>query len=182
MSTLNGSSITTSITSMLTNTYSVLANASSGNVTLASIQETLGNSDYTSSLNPTFASYLLSNFSNYDKDGDGVISASEMQTSNTTLASTGLTQSELTALGTASGLSGKALSEVLNHFQEIDTDGDGRITTAEINAYNYTSAMEKKKTEFSNKFAANQSVYYCDDTSSSDNSSSLLAHRYLNND
>ena len=182
MGTLSGSSITSSITSMLNNTYSVLANASNGNVTLENINDVLNNSDYASSLNQTFASYLISNFSTYDKDGDGVISAAEMQDNNSSLTTTGLTQAELTSLGAASGLSSKALSEVLNHFQEIDTNGDGRVTSAEINAFNYTSAAEKKKIEFSNKFASNMSVYYGDDSSAANNSSSLLSSRYLSDD
>ena len=86
------------------------------------------------------------------------------------------------AIGLASGLSTDALNQVISHFAEIDTNGDGKVTTAEINAYNLTSAKEKKDAEFRNKAASDMSVYYGnDEDSSAGESSSLLSYKYLDN-
>lgn len=182
MGTLNGSSLINGITSGLTSTYSVIANsAGTSGVTLDSILAARSNSNLSTTLNQSFASYLQTNFSTLDKDKDGILSASELSNTTNMMNTTGMTQAQLTQLGLLSGLSTEALQEVLAHFSDIDTNGDGKVTTAEINAYNLTSAKEKKETEFRNKFASNMSVYYGEETSSTPDSSSLLSYRYLQN-
>lgn len=180
MSTLSGSSLFAGITSGLSSTYSIIANANSGNVTLSNIVSTMGNANYAASVNPTFASYIESNFSSLDTNHDGTLSAAELSQVTNMMNLTGMTRTQLTQLGSASGLSSRQLGEVLDHFVDIDTNGDGKITAAEINAYNLTSAMEKKKTEFSNKAANNMSVFFGEDDSSQTNSSSLLNYKYIN--
>ena len=90
-----------------------------------------------------------------------------------------MTQAQLTQLGLASGLSGDALQQVLAHFSDIDANGDGKVTTAEINAYNLTSAKEKKDAEFRNRAASDMSIYYGGETSSKADSSSMLSYKYL---
>ncbi|MDD3437240.1 MAG: EF-hand domain-containing protein [Candidatus Gastranaerophilales bacterium] len=178
---MSSSSLFTGITSGLTNTYSILARASAAGVTASSISSTMSNSQYASSLNPTFASYILSNFTSLDKDGDGVLGAGEISALTNSINTTGVTSSQLSQLGTASGLSGETLQQVLEHFSEIDANGDGKVTSAEISAFKLTSAMEKKKTEFANKAAANQSVFYGDENASTKNdSSSMLSFKYWN--
>lgn len=180
MSTLNGASIAAAISASMNSTYSVLSNASGGNITVSSIQAAMSNSTYASTLNPTFANYLLSNFTTYDKNGDGVISADEVNSSNQMMSMTGMTQAQLTQLGSASGLSAQALSDVVAHFQEIDTNGDGKVTSAEITAYTYKSAEEKERTTFSNRAAADQSMFYGNESIPSNDSSSLLSFKYMN--
>lgn len=180
MSTLSGSSLFAGITSGLSSTYSIIANANSGNVTLSNIVSTMGNANYAASVNPTFASYIESNFSSLDTNHDGTLSAAELSQVTNMMNLTGMTRTQLTQLGSASGLSSRQLGEVLDHFVDIDSNGDGKITAAEINAYNLTSAMEKKKTEFSNKAANNMSVFFGEDDSSQTNSSSLLNYKYIN--
>lgn len=182
MSTLSGSSLFAGITSGLTSTYSILANASSGNVTLSNIASTMGNSAYSGSINPTFASYIQSNFSSLDTNHDGTLSSAELSQVTNMMNATGMTRAQLSQLGSATGLSSQQMGQVLDHFVEIDTNGDGRVTAAEINAYNLTSAMEKKETEFKNRAAATMSVFYGDeDAGSKTDSSSLLSYKYLNN-
>lgn len=168
-------------TSGLTNAYSILSSASGGNVTAANIASAMSNTTYASSLSSGFASYILSNFATLDKNRDGVLSATELSAFTTSINASGLTAAQLSQLGAASGLSNESLEQVLAHFAEIDTNGDGKVTSTEINAYKLTSAMEKKKTEFANRAAANQSIFYGDDTASSQaDSSSMLSYKYWN--
>lgn len=175
------SSLFTGVTSGLTNTYSILANASATGVTAASITSAMSNSAYASTLNPTFASYILSNFSSLDKDGNGVLNAAEVSNLTNSINATGLTASQLSQLGSASGLSGQTLEQVLSHFADIDTNGDGKVTSAEIEAYKLTSTMQKEKTEFANKAATNQSLFYGDENASSTpDASSMVAFKYWN--
>lgn len=183
MTTKLGTSALTGIYAGLTNTYSVLANASANGVTKDSISAAQTNTSLTGSLNQTFASYLQTNFSNVDKDGDGKISATEMSDMTSQMSTQGLTQAQLAQLGTASGMSSNTLAQVLDHFNDIDTNKDGKVTTSEISAYQLTSEMQKKKTEFSNRAASNQSVFYGDENASSAaDSSSMLDYKFLNDD
>lgn len=180
MSTLNGSSLLTGITSGLTSTYSILANASSGGVTLNSIAAARSNTAFATTLNPTFASYIQTNFASIDTDRDGVLSAKELSAMTNKISTQGVTQAQLTQLGTATGMSSETLEQVLQHFSDIDTNHDGRVTNAEITAYSLKSAEETKKMEFANKAAKNMSVFYGDDDAAAD-SASLLAFKYMNN-
>lgn len=178
----NNTGVFSGISAGLTSTYSLLANAAgTSGVTLSSIASAQTNTSLAGYLNPTFASYIQTNFSTLDKDGDGVLSAAELSNLTNSIKTTGMTAAQLSQLGSAAGLSGEALNQVLEHFSQIDTNGDGKVTSAEISAYKLTSAMEQKKTEFANKAATNQSVFYADDNANSaNNSSSLLSYRYMN--
>lgn len=182
MTSSNSSSLFAGITSGLTSTYSILANAAGGSgITLSSIASAQSNSAYATTLNPTFASYIQTNFASLDTNHDGILSSAELSAMTNKIAATGLTAAQLSQLGPASGLSGDALSQVLEHFADIDTNGDGKVTSAEIQGYKLKSAMDNKKTEFANKAAANQSVFYGDDNASSaPDSSSLVAFKNWN--
>ena len=180
-SNLSGSSLLSGIYSGLTSTYSLLAQQSTGGVTLASIAAARTNTSNTNVLNQNFASYLQTNFSSLDKNNDGIIGANELTNFTNQISSQGMTQAQLTQLGSASGLSTSALEQVLDHFSDIDTNHDGKVTTAEISAYNITSSEDKKKTEFANKAATNMSVFYGDDSSSAADSSSILDFKYSKN-
>lgn len=179
---LNANSLLTGIYAGLTNTYSILAQSNPNGVTLESISKSYSNTSGGYRLNPSFASYLQTNFSTLDKDKDGILGASEFSDFTNKLSTQGLTQAQLTQLGTATGLSSSALSEVLTHFSEIDANKDGKVTTSEISSYNVKSAKEKKMTEFTNRAASNMSVFYGDENSSVADSSSLLDYKYISED
>lgn len=174
-----GTSSFSGVTSGLTSTYSLLSNAAAGNVTSSSITSAMNNSSYASSLNSGFASYLLSNFSSLDNDSNGTLSSTELSTLTSNINSRGLTSAQLSQLGSASGLSGDALAKVLEHFADIDTNGDGKVTSAEISGYKITSAMENKKAEFANKFATDQSMFYGNDDAKVTDSSSIVSWKYM---
>lgn len=181
MTSSNGSGLFAGINAGLTSTYSILANAAgSSGVTLTSISTAQTNPSLAGYLNPSFASYIQTNFGSLDADHNGILSSAELSNLTNMINSTGMTAAQLSQLGAASGLSGAALSQVLEHFAQIDTNGDGKVTAAEIQGYKLTSAMEKKKTEFSNRAAANQSVFYADENASAAaDASSLLAYKYM---
>lgn len=180
MSTLSGAGLFSGISSGLTGTISLMANAYPGGLTLSNIADARTNPKLANYLNPTFASYIQTNFSSLDSDKDGMLGPKDLSTLTNKIMAQGLTAAQLTQLGAATGLAGTALEQVLAHFNDIDANHDGKVTMAEISAYNVTSASEKKKTEFMNKAAANQSVFYGDENASSAaNSSSLLSFKYL---
>lgn len=181
MGTANNSGIFTAITSGLSSTYSILANAAGTNgVTLESIASARTNTSLNTQLNPTFASYIQTNFSTLDTDRDGILSSAELSNATTKMAATGFTAAQLSQLGTASGMSGATLEQVLEHFSEIDTNGDGKVTSAEVSAFKVKSAGDQKKSEFALKAAADQSVFYGDDNASTANSTSILSSKYWN--
>ncbi len=173
-------SLFSGVTSGLNGTFSILSKASSGSVTASSISAAMGNNAYSNSLSSGFASYIMSNFSSLDNNGDGILAASEMSNLSNSIAKSGLTATQLTQLGSASGLSNETLEQVLEHFADIDANHDGKVTSAEISGYKISSTMEKKKDEFSNKMAANQSLFYGDDSTTTD-SSSMLSYKYWGN-
>lgn len=179
---LSANSLLTGIYAGLTNTYSVLAQSNPNGVTLDSISKSYSNASNGYALNPSFASYLKTNFSTLDKDKDGILSSTEFSDFTNQLSTQGLTQVQLMQLGTATGLSSDALSQVLAHFSQIDTNKDGKVTNAEISSYQVSSAKEKKMEEFTNRMAGNMSVFYGDDSTSEADSSSLLDYKYMSDE
>ena len=174
-------SIISGISNSLLNTYGQIASVSENKgVTPATISKAMSNKDLASSLNQNFASYLMSNFSGFDKNGDGVLSPEEMQSSASMINTTGLTSAQLTQLGTSCGLSQEALSQVLAHFSDIDKNHDGKVTTAEINAYNVESDKMKLADEMRMKSASNMSMFYGSESSSDTEVSSIMSFKYLN--
>jgi len=178
----NGNSLLTGIYSGLTNTYSYLAQLNPNGVTLESINSARSDSKNTLNLNQSFASYLQTNFTSIDADGDGIIGSNELTDYTNTLSTKGLSRTELTQLAAsgASGLSSDTINKILEHFDEMDTNGDGRVTSAEIAAFGHTVAMQEKMDEYNHQRATNMSTFYGDDSASSVDSYSMLSYRYKN--
>jgi len=176
-----GNSILSGISSGLTNTYSYLASQYPNEVTLENINKVRTDAKSVNLINQSFASYLQNNFTNIDKDKDGIISPEEMSNLTNTMSTQGLTKQELTDLyaSGASGLSASTVENILEHFDEMDSNNDGRVTSAEISAYNVESSRIKKEDEFNNRKASNMSVFYGSEDSSSD-SYSILSYKYSN--
>ncbi len=183
MSNYSGNSLLTGIYAGLTNTYSYLAQLNPDGVTLESISNARTDSKNYLNLNQSFASYLQTNFNSIDKDGDGVIGADELTNFTNMLSAKGVTRTELAQLAAsgASGLSSDMVNNILEHFDEMDTNHDGRITSAEISAYSYGASKQEKIDEFNHQRATNMSTFYSDDSSSSSvDSYSMLSYRYKN--
>ena len=180
MANLSGNSLFTGIYSGLTNTYAYLAQINPNGVTQESINQARTDSKNALNLNQSFASYLQSNFNTIDVDGDGVIGSNELTDHTDTLSTQGLTREQLTQLAAtgASGISAEKLNEILEHFDDMDTNHDGKVTTAEITAYNYDSKKQEKIDEYNYKKASDMSVFYGSDSSADVSSYSMLSYRY----
>ncbi len=167
----------------LTNTYSYLASQYPNGLTLENLTEARTNTSNLGVLNQTFASYLQNNFASIDDDGDGIITSDEMSNLSNRISTQGLTRTELTQLYASgcSGLSESTMSKILEHFDEMDTNHDGRITSAEISAYDINCARMEVEDEFNNKRATDMSVFYGDSSSSSSDTYSLLSYKYKSN-
>ena len=181
MANYNGNSLFSGIYAGLTNTYSYLASQYPNGLTLENITEARADASKKQYLNPTFASYLQNNFASID-DGDGTITAEEMQNFTSKMSAKGLTKAELTQMyaSGASGLSADTINNILEHFDDMDTNHDGRLTSAEISAYSVNSAKMEKQDEFNNRFATDMSVFYGSESSSTDGTYSMLSYRYKN--
>ena len=165
MANSNSSGLLSGIYSGLTNTYSYLAAQYPNQVTLENINKARSNSNSANIINQGFASYLQTNFKTIDKDKDGIISAEDEL-------------SQLYATG-ASGLSSGTIENILLHFDDMDSNHDGRITSAEISAFNVNSSKQKMEDEFNARKANNMSVFYGDEDTAVD-AYSILSYRYSN--
>lgn len=178
----SGASIITNISSGLSNTYAYLASLyPQDGVTYKNI--TAARNDQTNylTLNQSFASYLQNNFSTIDKDGDGKISADEMNKMTNTISTSGVSREELSQLATSGTYSSEMISKILENFDEMDTNHDGRVTSAEISSYTFSCNKQEIIDEDNYKKATNMSLFYGDDNSSTDVSSySILSYKYKN--
>ena len=178
----NKNGILSGIYSGLSSTYSLLASQYPNGLTLENISEARTKTSNTNVLNQSFASYLQTNFSSIDKNGDGIITSEEMNNLSNTLSTQGLTKEELTQLyaSGSSGLSDSTMTKILEHFDEMDTNHDGRITSAEISAYDVNCARMEVEDDFNNRKATDMSVFYGDSSASTD-TYSLLSYKYKSN-
>src|SRR5574344_421273 len=179
MSTLNGQSMFISAIAGLSNNFSILAQGTSGGLTLSDITNPNSEKVNVNSLNQSFVSYLTSNFSKIDKNGDGTITASDMNEYLSKINSQGLSYQEISTLSAQGGASSSLMATVLNHFSEIDTNGDGKVTNAEIKAFGYKADEEKMKTKYKSFNPNSFSTFYGNDAASYDyEPTSVLDSRY----
>lgn len=175
MSILSGQSLLASAMAGLTNTYSTLMSnkTSSGKgLTLDDLSNvtstTLANLGY----NSTFLQYLTTNFSSLDKDGDGEISGKDMQNLMSTMQSKGLTYSEIQTLCSSGNCDSTLMSTVLTYFNQIDSNGDGRVTSEEITKFTYDCQREEALSKYKSYRATSASLFYNDGVE--DDTSSVL--------
>ena len=175
---LDGSSLFTGINSGLTNSFSLLSSQYSDGLTLENLNAALTNTNVTNSAyGATFASYLTTNFNSIDSDRDGKISADEIQKLMNNIATQGLTREQIMSLGSVSGMTNSLQETVLAHFDDIDANRDGKVTSQEINAYGVNSQIEKQKIADTNRTINNMSMFYGDDSNRYEGS--LLDYRYM---
>ena len=93
------------------------------------------------------------------------------------MARQGLTREQIMTLGGSSGLTGSLQETVLAHFDDIDKNHDGKVTSQEISAYGLDSQIEKQKIADRNRVVNNMSVFYGSDDEKYEGS--LLDYRYL---
>lgn len=175
---LDGSSLFTGINSGLTNTFSLLSNQYQDGITLDNLNKALSNTNVTNTVyGSTFASYLTSNFNTVDKNGDGKISADEIQAYMNNMATQGLTREQIMTLGSANGMTNSLQETVLAHFDDIDANHDGKVTSQEISSYGVNSSVQKQKTADINRTINNLSMFYGSESDKYEGS--VLDYRYL---
>ena len=177
---LDGTSMFTGINSGMANTFAQLSSQYADGLTLENLQTSLTNSNLiNTTYGATFASYMTNNFNSLDRDGDGKISASEIQNLMSQMATQGLTREQIIALGGSSGLSTSLQETVLSHFDQIDKNKDGKVTNQEMQTYGVESDFEKQKLADRNRLVSSMSMYHDIDSTED---SSLLDYKYLDND
>ncbi len=180
MSVLSGSSLISSAVSGLTNAYGVLSSQNSDgsglkvsnltNLSPAVLNQLGGTSN-------SFVSYLTTNFGNMDKNNDGIISVDELTNVTNDLKSQGLTKEQISNL--CSSMSGTdSYSKILEYFDQIDANHDGKVTDAEIKAFSYKSQRQKLDTQFNGVKASNYSIYYTDESSYGETPTSIVDGLY----
>lgn len=175
---LDGSSLFSGINSGLQNSFSLLSSQYKDGLTIENLNAALTNQNVTNTAyGSTFASYLTNNFNSLDKNHDGKISADEIQNFMNNIATQGLTRDQIMSLGTANGMTNSLQQTVLEHFNDIDTNHDGKVTSQEISAYGINSQAEKQKIADKNRVVNNMSLFYGD--SSDRYEGSMLDYRYL---
>lgn len=177
---LDGTSIFANASAGLTNVFTQLSSQYGDQITLENLNKALTNSNTLNNniYNNSFASYISGNFSSFDQNSDGKISADEIQNIMSQMARQGLTREQIIALGASSGMTTSLQETVLSHFDEIDKNKDGKVTNQEIQAYGVESDFQKQKTADRNRLLNSMSMYY--DVSTDE--SSLLDYKYLNNE
>lgn len=175
--TLN-SSIFASAMAGLNNTFAQLAKGSTtGGLTLEQITNPDTEKVNTLSLNSGFVQYLTSNFSSIDKDGDGEITSSDLTKLMQNISKSGLSYDEICQLGASGAIPSDMLNTVLTYFSEIDKDHDGKITSAEIAAYQMDADRHEMENKYKSFQASSISTFYSDDSATKDYSS-VLDYKY----
>lgn len=176
----NGNAIFANALSGLTSTYSILAknSANGGGITIEDLTNPSSTVLQQLGGNMSFAQFLSSNFASIDKDGDGKISSTDLSNLTNKLSQNGLTYQEICQLSSSGMGSSDTLSNVLTYFSQIDTNKDGRVTNSEIQQFGLKADEEKLKTEYQTFKPSSMSVFYGDEGSSDDKSSSLIDNLY----
>lgn len=174
---LDGTSMFTGVNAGFTNAFAQLSGQYSDGITLENLNKALTNTNIINNqYGGTFASYMTNNFNGIDSDHDGVISAEEIQNLMSQMATQGMTREQLMTLAGATGMSSSLTQTVLEHFNEIDKNHDGKVSNQEIQAYGVESDLEKSKISDRNRMINNMSMYYDIDEKYD---GSLLDYRYL---
>ena len=142
---------------------------------------TLNNAMYNnnSGINSTFFQMVNNQFATLDKNHDGTLSADEANQMMTDI-SNGLSRDQILQLKAQGSIDADLANKIISNFAKMDTNGDGRVTSAEIAAFGHTAAMQEKMDEYNHQRATNMSTFYGDDSASSVDSYSMLSYRYKN--
>ena len=173
MSILNGQALLSSAMAGLSNTYTTLMSSDSASgkgLTLDDLTNVSSTTMNSLGSNMSFLQYLTTNFKSLDEDGDGEITSRDMNNLMNTMQSKGMTYMELQTLCSANGTDNSLLSTVLTYFNQIDSNGDGRVTSEEITKFSADCQREEALSKYKSFRATSASLYYSegveDDTSS----------------
>ena len=160
MSTFSASSLFAGINAGVTNSYAILSNMYSGGLTQKNLSQ---------------------NFGTLDKNNDGTLSTNEVQKLMTQMSTRGLTRDQVTSLGGMSGISADTQATIIDHFNDIDSNHDGYVSSAEVQGYILQSKLKNQKVKDQQKMINRTSLFYGDDNAS-DSASSLLSYKWIQDD
>ena len=91
----------------------------------------------------------------------------------------GLTKEEFAQLYSSgtSGLSQDTAEMIMKHFDDMDTNKDGRVSSEEITAFTVNSVKQERLDEETHRRATNMSLFYGEESSGSD-AYSILSYKY----
>ena len=182
MTNFSASSLFAGVNAGAMNSYAILSNLYSDGLTKKNLTQAMTNTNLlTSAYGTTFASYLSQNFGTLDRNGDGKLSDKEVNKLMNQMSSRGLTRDQVTSLGGMSGISASTQGTILDHFNEIDTNHDGYVNSAEVQAYILQSKIENRKQDDTTKMINRTSLFYANENAS-DESTSLLSYKWLQDD
>lgn len=161
-----GKGLFTQATSAISSTFTALAETNSGTVTMQQLKKAVsaGANDKGATINTSFLSYLSTNFASIDQNGDGTIDENDMNKYLSNLNKNGMTYEEIATLCAQNG-SSSLVNTVLTYFDEIDKNGDGRVTNAEIAAFSMEEERDRLTDEYGKFKPSSMSVYYEADSS-----------------
>lgn len=161
--------IFTAAQSGLQSTLRYLYDNNKDGITRTTLNEAYAKSGAALGTNNTFFQMISTQFSTLDKNNDGTLTADEANTMLTDLSS-GLTRDQITQLVSSGTIDKDLANKIISNFSKIDTNGDGKVSEAEINAYCMDEDIQTKKDEQKELLIKNMSCYYDTDTDSSDKS------------
>ena len=180
MANFSASSLFAGVNAGINNSYAVLSNLYSDGLTQKNLTKAMTNKNLlTSNYGTTFASYLSQNFGKLDKNSDGTLSSKEIGNLTDQIATRGMTREQVTSLGAMSGISANTQATILDHFNDIDTNHDGYVSNAEVQAYIFQSKLENQKTRDRNNMINKTSLFYGDENKDYNDTTSLLSYKWL---
>ena len=125
---------------------------------------TLTNAIYsnTTTTNSSFLQMINNQFSTLDKNNDGVLTADEANQMITDLSS-GLTRDQVIQLRAQGSIDEELANKIISNFSKMDTNGDGKVSEAEINNFCLNEDIQDKKDEQVKLTLKNMSLYYGSD-------------------
>ncbi len=128
---------------------------------------TLNNAIYnnTSGINSSFFQMISGEFSTLDKDNNGTLTADEANQMVTNL-STGLSRDQIMQLRAQGAIDEELANKIISNFAKVDSNGDGKVSEAEINSFCIGEEVQSKRDEQKELMIKNMSLYY--DTDSDD--------------
>ena len=116
----------------------------------------------TTTTNTSFLQMINNQFSTLDKNNDGIITQDEANQMITDL-STGLTRDQVIQLRAQGSIDEDLANKIISNFSKMDSNGDGKVSEAEINNYCLNEDIQEKKDEQVKLTLKNMSLYYGSD-------------------
>jgi len=149
--------IFTAAQSGLQSTLQTLFASNKDGVNLTTLSSAISSS--TSTTNTSFLQMLSSQFSSLDKNNDGVVTSDEANQMVTDISS-GLTRDQVIQLRAQGSIDEELANKIISNFSKMDSNGDGKVSESEINAYCMNEDLQAQQDEQKKLTIKNMSLYY----------------------